>query len=215
MDKKNILITVGSILAIGGFLFSAYIMTSKPVVTDYPDLNTLQANDPVKWSPAKTQLLIEYSDLQCPACQAFHALLTELEKDSLIKKNITFVYRHYPLDSLHPNARIAAQAAEAAGIQGKFFEMHDVLFNKQSEWSTSKSPPDFFKKYAVALKLDVAKFEKDYTSDAVKKRIQDDQVGGDKVGVQGTPTFYFNGKKLENPQSPEAFRTVLLSGIKN
>lgn len=215
MDKKTIIITVLSVIAIIGFLFGAYAMTSKPVVTDFPELQTPRTNDHIKWSPEKKQVLIEYSDLQCPACQAYHVLLAELAKDELIKKNITFIYRHFPLDSIHPNARNAAHAAEAAAIQGKFYEMHDVLFNKQSEWSDSNSPLDFYKKYAEALKLDVAKFEKDYASSAVKQRVQDDLLEGNSFGVQGTPTFFFNGKKLDNPQSPEAFRAILLSGIEN
>ena len=188
-------------------------MTNKQTQIEFPELKKLRANDHVEWSPDKKNLLIEYSDLQCPACQAYHVLLTQLSKEDMIKKNITLVYRHYPLDSLHPNARNGAYAAEAASKQGKFFEMHDMLFAKQKEWAESSNPIDFFKKYATSLKLDVATFEKDFASDAVKQRVQDDLLEGDKYGVQGTPTFFYNGKKLDNPQSPEAFRAVLIEGI--
>ncbi len=215
MDKKTIIIITVSIVAIIGFLFGAYTMTNKPVVIDYPQLKTPREIDHIKWSPAKKQVLIEYSDLQCPACQAYQVLLNEISKDELIKKNITFIYRHFPLDTIHPNSRSAAHAAEAAALQDKFYEMHDILFDKQSEWSASNSPFDFYKKYAEAIKLDVAQFEKDYNSSAVKQRVQDDLLSGSEVGVQGTPTFFFNGKKIDNPQSPEAFRAVLLSGIEN
>ncbi len=213
MDKKTIIITALSILGIIIFLVGAYAMTNKPTITDFPDLKKVRTNDHIKWSPAKKQILVEYSDLQCPACQAYHVLVEELAKDKQLKDNITFIYRHYPLDAIHPNARSAAHAAEAAAIQGKFFEMHDVLFTKQNEWTSSSSPIDFYKKYAAALKLDVAKFEKDLASNAVKQRVQDDLLEGNKYGVAGTPTFFFNGKKLDNPQSPEAFRAVLLEGI--
>lgn len=213
MDKKTIIITALSVVGIIIFLIGAYAMTNKPTQTSFPELKKLRANDHTEWSPAKKNLLVEYSDLQCPACQAYHALLTQISKEDMIKKNITLVYRHYPLDSLHPNARNGAYAAEAASKQGKFWEMHDLLFEKQKEWSESNKPLDFFKKYATSLKLDVAKFEKDFASDAVKQRVQDDLLEGDKFGVQGTPTFFYNGKNLGTPQSPEAFRTMLIEGI--
>lgn len=213
MDKKTIIITVLSILGIIIFLFGAYALTNKPVQTDFPELKKLRNNDHVRWSAAKKNILIEYSDLQCPACQAYHVLLEEISKDKQIKDSVTFVYRHYPLDAIHPNARNGAHAAEAAALQGKFYEMHDMLFTKQNEWSSSNAPLDLFKKYATELKLDVAKFEKDFASDTVKQRVQDDLLEGNKYGVQGTPTFYFNGKKIDNPQSPEAFRAILLDGI--
>lgn len=208
------MITIGSVIAIIAFLFGAYAMTNKTEVTEFPVLNTLRANDHMKWSKEKKNIIIEYSDLQCPACQAFHQLLREVAKDDKITKAYTFVYRHYPLDSIHPNARNGAQAAEAASKQGKFFEMHDILFDRQSEWTTEKQPLEKFKGYAKELKLNVDQFEKDFNSKEVKDIIQKDLLSGNDVEVNATPTFFINGKKITNPQSIEEFQKVLLENIK-
>ena len=214
MDKKTLLITVGSVIAIIAFLFGAYAMTNKPEVTEVPAMKNVKATDHMKWSSAKKVVLVEYSDFQCPACQVYHQLLSEIGKDKSISDNVTLVYRHFPLDSIHPNARNGSHAAEAASQQNKFFEMHDILFERQEEWSTADKPIDKFKEYAKELKLDVAKFEKDFSSQTAKQRVQNDFLEGSESGVQGTPTFYLNGAKIANPQSVEAFKQILTEAIK-
>src|SRR5690606_8652134 len=123
--------------------------------------------------------------------------------DPEVTENVTFVYRHFPLDAAHPNAREAAYAAEAAGKQGKFFEMHDVLFEKQSEWSPLPDPKETFIGYAEALKLDIEKFTTDMDSKEVQDKVQNDFLSGNEFNVQGTPTFFLNGKRIPNPASVE------------
>ncbi len=218
MNKNTIIITAVSVFAMIGFLFGAYALTAKPKVTEYPQLKEVKATDHIKWSTKKQNVLIEYSDLQCPACQAYNELFKQLESDTQsfpkIKENITFVYRHFPLDNAHQNARKAAYAAEAAAKQGKFFEMHDVLFEKQRDWEFNNVPEKLFEQYAKELKLDVTKFNEDSKSKETQDKVQNQFLSGTEVNVQGTPTFFLNGKKLDNPGSVEEMKKVLLNEIK-
>ena len=217
MNKNNIIITVVSVLAMIGFIFGAYALTNKPVAAEYPQLKEVKSTDNSKWSAKKQNVLIEYSDLQCPACQAYNQLFKQLESDKdfpKIKENITFVYRHFPLDNAHINARAAAYAAEAAGKQGKFYEMHDKLFEGQREWEFSENAAKIFEQYAKELKLDVNKLNADSKSKAVQDKVQSQFLSGTEVNVQGTPTFFLNGKKLENPGSVEDMKKILLDAIK-
>ncbi len=136
--------------------------------------------------------VVEFGDFQCPACaQAFpdvQRLKEEFEGD------ITFVYKHFPLPG-HANARPAADAAEAAGAQGKFWEMHDKLFETQSQWASVADPTSIFAQYAEELELDREAFTEALTSSAHAETISDDQSDGYAVGVSGTPTFFINGKQ--------------------
>ena len=214
MNKNNIIIITVSIVAMFGFLYGAYMLTSKPEVSEFPQLKEVKATDHTKWSNKNENILVEYSDLQCPACGQYHnLLLSKLDEDKDVTDKITFVYRHFPLDGAHPNAREAAYAAEAAAIQGKFFEMHDILFEKQAEWSPESNPDERFMTYAKELKLDEERFKKDMTSKEVQDKVQNDFLSGNDVQVQGTPTFFLNGTKLQNPASVEEFKKVLLEGV--
>jgi len=219
MNRNTLVITTLSIIGMIVFLAAAYFFTSEGEqdTTEYPDLKIVKNTDHAKWSKQNKTVFMEYSDFQCPACGQYYALMKNLGNDADGKKiieNITFVYRHFPLDSTHPNARVAAHAAEAAAIQGKFYEMHDLLFEKQGEWSTNEKPIDIFVTYAKSLKLNVSKFKKDIDSKSVKDKVQLDLLSGRDVNVQGTPTFFLYGKKINNPASLEELKKVLLEGIK-
>ena len=162
----------------------------------------------VKGNVSAAVALIEYSDFQCPACRSYSSMLKQLESEFGTK--VAFIYRHYPLYQIHPNADLAARAAEAAGKQGKFWEMHDMLFDKQSAWSPLLNPIGQFKEYAVSLGLDGEVFTKDIQSEEVSKAVADDYQRGDKIGVMGTPTFVLGGAKIpRNPDSIDAFRALL------
>ena len=217
METKKILLIVGSVLGLFIFLFVAYSMTSQPKETYFESLKTVSATDHIKWSEKKRIILTEYSDFQCPACATYFDLIKGLDETSdenkEIFENITFVYRHFPLDQIHPNAREAAWAAEAAAKQNAFYPYHDILFARQSEWAELGDPSDRFVKYAEELKLDVEQFRKDSTSDSVKDKVQKDYLSGMEVDVQGTPTFYLNGTKMRSPQSVEELRQTLLDAI--
>lgn len=212
MNRNNIIITVVSIIVMLGFLVGAYMVTSKPAVTEYPELKEVKASDHTKWSKKNERVLVEFSDLQCPACAQYHnVLLKELSKDKDVTDNVTFVYRHFPLDAAHPHAREAGYAAEAAGKQGKFFEMHDLIFENQAKWSGEANPVNTFIGYAKGLKLNEDQFKKDMNSSEVKDRVQNDFLAGSDYGVQGTPTFFLNGKRLPNPATIEEFKQLLLT----
>lgn len=201
MNKNTIILSIVSAIVIFGFLGVVYVMTNQSATPQlYPKVNVVQANDHIKWSNAKKNLLVEFSDLQCPACRAYHEIIKQqIETDKNITGKITFIYRHFPLDQ-HVYSHIAAYAAEAAGKQGKFFEFSDTLFTDQDEWVALKNEADA-KKYFVGvakdLKLDTTKFETDMNSEAVKQRVQDDTTAGLAANVQATPTFYLNGAKVD------------------
>ncbi|HRN70564.1 MAG TPA: thioredoxin domain-containing protein [Candidatus Woesebacteria bacterium] len=212
MNKNNIIITAVSIIVMLGFLVGAYLVTSQPQASEYPELKEIAATDHTKWSNKKEKVLVKFSDFQCPACAQYHnILLKELAKDKEVTDNITFVYKHFPLDTPHPHAREAAYAAEAAGKQGKFFETHDLLFANQNSWSGESDPVETFVGYAKELKLNEEQFRKDMSSKEVQDKVQNDFLLGNKVGVQGTPTFFLNGKKLNNVGTIEEFKQLLLS----
>lgn len=158
--------------------------------------------------------LIEYSDFQCPACKAYEPIIKQL-RESYTAEELKFVFRHFPLRSIHPNADLAAQAAESAGEEGKFWEMKDVLFEKQSEWAEEKDPRGLFSAYAQGLGLDVAEFEEDMKSDDdSKERVEKDYQSGVALGINSTPTFILNGVIIKNPQSVEEFKALIDAELK-
>lgn len=133
--------------------------------------------------------LVEFSDYQCPACLAAKPIVDEVTAKH--KDDLLFVYRNYPL-SQHPFAMRAAETAEFAGTQGKYWEMHDLLFASQEKFSDT-----IFADLVKELKLDEKKFAEDIGKGTYKSRIGEDQAAGDRVGVNATPTFFLNGKKLD------------------
>ena len=134
--------------------------------------------------------IVEFADMQCPACRSAQPILKSvLEKH---QDQVYFVFRHYPL-STHKNARAAAKAVEAAALQEKIWEMVDLLYTKQPEWSEKSDAKDLFTGYAQEIGLDVEKFKTDL--DASYDIIDQDFADGNKVGVSSTPTFFINGEK--------------------
>lgn len=199
MQKNAVVVTIISVIAVFGFLFLVYFLsnkTSEKPAQVYQETTTTETDDHIKWSYAKKVLLVEYADFQCPGCKSFHSILTQFENDPEIKKNVTFVFRHFPL-TIHKNAILAARAAEAAGEQGKFWEMADLLYQGQESWGGLGNPTDHFTKLAQQLKLDTEKFQNDMASKEIQKRIDADIASGYRVQVNSTPTFFLQGKKLE------------------
>ncbi|MBI2039234.1 MAG: DsbA family protein [Candidatus Niyogibacteria bacterium] len=149
--------------------------------------------------------LAEYSDFQCPACAAWEPQLQVIVRD--YGERIQFIYRHFPLPQ-HAQAELAAYASEAAGLQGKFWEMHDVIFERSREWADNRNARDIFMDAARTLGLDMAKFEADLNSDAVRSEVDKDKKSGLAASVNSTPTFFVNGQKVQ-PRSPDELRTLL------
>lgn len=208
MNNKNILIAVGSIIGTFLLLFVAYKFTNVPQATYFPELNKIRETDHVRWNPKSKNILIEYSDLQCPACRGFKDFLEEIEKTAT--PNAAFVFRHMPLYQIHPNAFNAAYAAEAASFQEKFWEMESSLYDKQTEWSGLPNPKDYFVKLAGELGMDEEQFKKDMESQKIKDLVQVDVAEAEKFGINSTPTFFLNGTKL-NLSTMDEFKNLLLS----
>jgi len=171
----------------------------------------IDAADHVKGNTESPVVLIEYGDFQCPACGAYYPLLKQLEID--FGQEIQMVYRHFPLP-IHRNAQVAARAAEAAGLQGKFWEMHDILFVEQADWSDEDDPKGKFVTYAESLGLLIEQFENDIDSDAVKDRVDRDNQAALKDQLRGTPSFFLNDQLIIAPQSYEEFQQLLLEALR-
>ncbi|MES3031515.1 MAG: thioredoxin domain-containing protein [Patescibacteria group bacterium] len=164
------------------------------------------ATDWVKGTSTAPVTLVEYSDFQCPACGGYFPLVEKLvaENPTLVR----LVYRHFPLQQ-HVHAMLAAQASEAAGNQGKFWEMYKKLFETQADWDKAADAKAVFTGYAQELGLDMVKFAADIDSQVVKDKINAQALGGARGGVNSTPTFYVNGKKIQNPQSYDEFKKLI------
>lgn len=158
--------------------------------------------------------LVEYSDFQCPACKAYEDIVKEI-RNAYSAEDLRIVYRHFPLRSIHPNADLAAQATEAAGEEGKFWEMKDLLFENQAEWSKEKDPRGLFGAYAKAIGLDIAEFEEDLLpEDDSKERVEKDYQSGVALGINSTPTFILNGVVIKNPQTVDEFKALIDAELK-
>lgn len=156
--------------------------------------------------------LTEYSDFQCPACKAYYPVVKQIQKD--YDGKLLFVYRFFPLPSVHKNAYASAQAGYAAGLQGKFWEMHDKLFETQDSWAQLPDPTATFTSFAKDVGLNVDQFSKDQSSDAAKKFVTDSYNADIALGLSGTPTFFLNGKLIANPNSYADFKKQIDNALK-
>lgn len=164
----------------------------------------------VKGNPDALVTLVEYSDFECPACAQFSPYIKELMEE--YGDELRFEYRHFPLINIHPNAVPAARAAEAAAQQGKFWEMHDKLFENQTSWTRSSSPSAAFNQYAEELGLDMAKFKLHLNSSTITDSINASFDDARERNFTGTPSFLLNGEKMEFTTFEE-FRGAIVSAI--
>ncbi len=207
MKKTSIIaFIIGSIAVIGGIVWM--VRSSAPGGSSGAD----GAADPERWAKgapvaSTTVKIVEFSDFQCPACGAYYPILKKLTEE--YGDRITFIYRHFPLRRIHRNADASAAAAEAAGLQGKFWEMHNMIFDNQKSWSEERNPDDIFAGYANAIGLDKERFLADYESEAVADRIDADYEDGLALRVNSTPTFFVNGVKIQNPRGYDAFKALI------
>lgn len=208
---KKIVIATVTIIFFGFFVF---LLTSakQQNPSSQPVNIQISKNDWIRGNPNAKVTIIEFSDFQCPACRAYEPWIENLLRD--YPKDVRLVYKYFPL-SQHKNGIPAVQAAEAAGMQGKFWGMHDLLFAKQDDWAESDNPLDLFKQYAKSLNLDVDKFQKDYNSKGIQTKIQQDQNEGITIGLEATPTFVINGKIISNPASYDDFKALIAKELEN
>jgi protein-disulfide isomerase len=154
--------------------------------------------------------LVEFGDFQCPSCKTIDLVLKQLIKE--FPDNLTLVWRNFPLTG-HKNARAAASAAEAAGKQGKYWEMHDKLFETQTGWSGADNAGELFAGYAQSLELDKQKFLDDTNSADITEIIRRDMQMGYDLGITGTPTFFINGEEMAIPGSLDDFRAIIKAAV--
>ncbi len=154
--------------------------------------------DRVYGKPDAKIVVFEYGDFQCPGCSYAHNATVNIR--SLYKDHIAFVFRNLPLTTLHPNALAAASVAEAAGEQGKFWEMHDLLYEQRASWVdlSSSERGGQFRGFAEQLGLDLTQFDSDQKSTAVADKISRDRGIASKLGIAETPSFYVGSTKVDS-----------------
>ena len=159
------------------------------------------AGNPMRGPKDAKVTIVEFSDFQCPVCSQSAPLVEQVMKQ--YPKDVNFVYKQFPLTAIHPNAMPAAKAVVAAGKQGKFWEMHDIAFQNSRELSADK-----LKEYAGKIGLDVPRWEKDFNSPEIDQQVQKEMAEGRAADVNGTPTFFVNGKRVMN-RSVEGFKDMI------
>lgn len=167
--------------------------------TNTPGGPQLGADPPRAKGPDNAPVLLEeFGDLQCPPCAALHPELEKIEKE--YGQRVRLIFRHFPLTQVHPYALDAALAAEAAGEQGKFWEMHDWMYREQQNWSQTPNARQLFLQQAQDMGLNLEKFRQDLNSAEVKQRVILDYKRGLSLGVTGTPTLFVNGRMIQTEQ---------------
>lgn len=186
IGAATILILIG-----GVFVMSKSAPSTKTPTNQKVDKAILIKKDSYAVGNPKSKVaVVEFADFQCPACASAQPVVKRIIEDYTGK--VYFQFRHYPLPQ-HRNAKLSAYVAEAAGAQGKFWEMHDMLYENQDEWGESNKPMEFFESYATKLKLDIEKLKEQIKKEDISKKIDRDIQDGGVAGVNSTPTFFVNG----------------------
>ena len=196
MSKEAKVLTAILVLVVAGMIGLFVMANGGDKSPDSTKLDTaaLVRDDSHKIGTGKVQV-VEFSDFQCPACANVYPVIKQLF--AAYSDKITLVYRNYPLIQSHKNAMSAASAAEAAGAQGKYWEMHDKLFETQTEWSNLADPADKFAEYATGLGMDGAKIKDAIINQTYKAKIDQDIADGNALQVNSTPTVYVDGKLMD------------------
>jgi protein-disulfide isomerase len=207
---------LGWVVILGLIAVAIFAIVSREDSVDRPvEIGNLRADDWTKGNRDASVVLIEYSDFQCPACAFYSGIVGEVVKE--FPDDLLLIFRHFPLKTIHPNAEEAARAAEAAGKQGKFWEMHDLIFANQSVWAKEKDPKEFFVSLAGQLELDVSVFEDDYGSKEIADKVSESYGEAVGAGLSATPTFIINGNEIGSsnmPSSLEEFIELINDNIK-
>ena len=208
MGSRFGIILATLVIVFGGIIFFTKKDAEAPTTSDG---QPIQASNHIRGGGSTGVVLTEYGDFECPACGQYFPVVEELYKK--YEDKITFQFRHFPLRQIHPNAMLAHRASEAASNQDKFWEFYESLYNTQSSWKSLPDPSGLFRSYAESLKLDMTKYDSDVKSEATNGIINADIVEGQKLGVTGTPTFFIDGKKIENPRDLESFTKLIEEAI--
>lgn len=200
MDKRFLSI-LGALVII---FIGIFVVSQSSSNNSNTDSNGAQPTSNIEGKGAKGVTLIEYGDYQCPVCRKYHEPLRQVVAAN--SQNIFFQFRNLPLVSIHKNAFSSARAAEAAGMQNKYWQMHDKLYENQDPtgktgWVAADNPLSYFATFAQQIGLNVNQFKTDYASSKVNDAINADLAAFAKTGQeQATPAFFLNGKALDNNQ---------------
>jgi protein-disulfide isomerase len=174
-------------------------VTNEPIARLAVPVNS---HDHAQGPPDAPVTLVEYGDFECPDCGNAYPILRRIQKE--MGRRLRFVFRHFPRYTIHPHAGIAAQAAEAAAAQGKFWEMHALLFEHQQDLTDSDMV-----RYALRIGLEPYRFEADLSSQVFAGRVEADYDGGVRSGVKGTPTFFITGERYSGPREYEPLKRAI------
>ena len=166
----------------------------------------------MRGNPEAVVTLEEFGDFECPPCRNIGGFLDELAKE--YNPRLRIIFRNCPLQ-MHKQARKAALAAEAAGLQGRFWEMHDLLYREQEFWSKTEDATEIFNAYAGMLGLNLEQFKKDLETEKMKERVDSDQERGISLGVKSTPTVFVNNREIGTTErTPEGLRAAIDAALK-
>lgn len=213
-----------SLITVSAFCFMIFIANQSNIDVSSTNINIAQVGiksngniaDHIYGNKNSKVILIEYADFQCPGCgEVYPIIKAAVDK---YKDQVQFIFRNFPLTTIHANAKLAATSAEAAGLQGKFWEMHDKIYGAQDDWSslTGDDRVNYFVSLAKDLGLDTTKFNNDLSSDKISQKIAYDIAMADKAKVDQTPTLFLNGKMLDSSSLSDVstLEKVLQAAIK-
>lgn len=204
MSKRAIIILIGILLALGGIVALAVWKSPQKEAA----INSSPGSQNIYGKEDSEVVLTEFIDFQCEACYQYYPIVKEVKE--LYKDKVKFQIRYLPIATSHPYAMTATKYAEAAARQGKFFEMHDKIFEGQKIWENSRTPQADFQRYAEEIGIFNDQFQADLKSDDVENTIRKDLRDANDAGATGTPTFVINGTLLKDAKPTVEFFKELL-----
>jgi len=198
-------LSVVVVMAVGYWIYNGIVPI--PENEKNKPIDQIGAEDWVKGDRQALVKIVEYSDFQCPSCARVVPVLDEVLKG--YPTQVGLAYRHFPLKGIHVQADLAAQVAEAAGKQGKFWEMHDLLFKNQTEWAQNRSAQRIFEQYAQDLGLQMDQFKRDLKSKEVRGLVKADYMSALEHNLSSTPSFFINGELVLSINDSSALKQII------
>ena len=215
--KRYLPFVIVVVVALATFGSGAILYRAKrPQLRNLPENQSVPAKGDqqsahIRGNPDAPVTLEEFGDFQCPPCGQFAGFVEELLKE--YDPRLRVVFRNLPLPN-HEHAREAALAAEAAGFQGKFWEMHDALYREQETWSKAPNVRELFESYAGTIGLDLDQFKKDMDGDKARERVDSDHALADSLGIKMTPTLFINNRPVDpKDKNPEGVRAEIKAAL--
>jgi len=211
MNIKRLAFWIIFVVILGLIVWGLSVAMNKPAASSSLGAPApVTAEDHVTGPANASVTLIEYGDFQCPACGLYAPIVERLIASST---SLRVVFRHFPLPQ-HANAMITSEAAEAAAMQGKFWDMYRLIYANQAEWENLPDAHAVLDGYAQQIGLDMTKFKADIDSSEAKAAVIADLNEGESLGIDQTPTFFVNGKAILNPPGYEAFKAIIDSAAR-